>query len=346
MWSSRRTSATSAALARDFERGERLLRHAGTLDPSSQAAPLSRAIPARARPLREAWDLRNEAALAGKAARHGRAFTQPWWQGEPLGPLDPRLGQPGLGDEIMFANPVPDLVAMGARGARVRAAARAPVRALVSGVNVVPRGAAARARIERAARASDADERAAALPAALARVVSAASGLSARSAGARRVLAIAARASAPGEDRGFVVGRYAQTGKARRSTTLEDWLPVLRVPGVHYVSLQYTDCRADLARLRDQHGIGLVRWQEAIDDYDETAALVTALDAVASVARRSSTLRSWDSRPTCWCRGGPAGATSSREKRCPGILRAARAAGAAERLERAIARLAAELARR
>jgi hypothetical protein len=65
--------------------------------------------------------------------------------------------------------------------------------------------------------------------------------------------------------------------------TLEDWLPLLRLEGARFVSLQYTDCRAELAWLREAHGIEVAHWQEAIDDYDETAALVTALDAVASV---------------------------------------------------------------
>ena len=130
-------------------------------------------------------------------------------------------------------------------------------------------------------------------------VVSAASGLSARSAGARRVLALAARRPRPRRKIGVSwAGGTRTTGKARRSTTLEDWLPVLRVPGVHYVSLQYTDCRADLARLREQHGIGLVHWQEAIDDYDETAALVTALDAVASVCTAVIHLAGALGRPT------------------------------------------------
>ena len=46
----------------------------------------------------------------------GRPFTQPWWQGGPLSGRSILVwADQGLGDEIMFANPVPDLVAMGAR---------------------------------------------------------------------------------------------------------------------------------------------------------------------------------------------------------------------------------------
>jgi hypothetical protein len=49
------------------------------------------------------------------------------------------------------------------------------------------------------------------------------------------------------------------------------------------VSLQYTDCGEELARLERDHGVRIPHWQEAIEDYDETAALVCALDLVVSV---------------------------------------------------------------
>ena len=49
------------------------------------------------------------------------------------------------------------------------------------------------------------------------------------------------------------------------------------------MSLQYTDCRDELARLRAAHGVNVEHWQDALDDYDETAALVAALDLVISV---------------------------------------------------------------
>ncbi|TMG75135.1 MAG: hypothetical protein E6H77_10315 [Betaproteobacteria bacterium] len=40
---------------------------------------------------------------------------------------------------------------------------------------------------------------------------------------------------------------------------------------------------AELAEARERHGITVHHWQEAIDDYDETAALVCALDRVVTV---------------------------------------------------------------
>lgn len=68
-----------------------------------------------------------------------------------------------------------------------------------------------------------------------------------------------------------------------RSLSLVDLLPLLRLPGMHFISLQYTECVAEITAMREQHGVSVRHWQEAIDDYDETAALVAALDMIISV---------------------------------------------------------------
>jgi tetratricopeptide (TPR) repeat protein len=78
-------------------------------------------------------------------------------------------------------------------------------------------------------------------------------------------------------------GGFAGTRRHMRSIELEEWLPILKTPGVEFVSLQYTDCAEELRQLKEKHGVELHHWQEAIDDYDETAALVCALDGVVSV---------------------------------------------------------------
>jgi hypothetical protein len=103
---------------------------------------------------------------------------------------------------------------------------------------------------------------------------------------AERTAAWKARLAALG--RGPKVGLSWQGGTQvsrahLRSLSLERLLPVLRVPGVHFVNLQYTDSASERARLAQDHGIELVHWQEAIADYDETAALVAALDLTLSV---------------------------------------------------------------
>jgi hypothetical protein len=68
-----------------------------------------------------------------------------------------------------------------------------------------------------------------------------------------------------------------------RSVELAQLAPVLGTPGTRFVSLQYGECGEDIARFRARHGIAVEHWPDALADYDETAALVAALDLVISV---------------------------------------------------------------
>ena len=74
-------------------------------------------------------------------------------------------------------------------------------------------------------------------------------------------------------------GGVGHTGRTRRSLSLAQLTPVLRRPGAHFISLQYTDVRKEI----ESFEVPVHHWQEAIDDYDETAALVCALDRVLTV---------------------------------------------------------------
>ena len=78
-------------------------------------------------------------------------------------------------------------------------------------------------------------------------------------------------------------GGVAFTGRKRRSFSLEELLPVLRLPGVQFVNLQYTDVAEEIRTLEKRHSLRVHHWPEAIDDYDQTAALVCALDGVLTV---------------------------------------------------------------
>jgi tetratricopeptide (TPR) repeat protein len=79
-------------------------------------------------------------------------------------------------------------------------------------------------------------------------------------------------------------GGVRKTRRPLRSIPLERWLPILKVPAARFVSLQYTpEAATQAAEFQERHGVAIEHWQEAIDDYDETAALVTALDLVVSV---------------------------------------------------------------
>ena len=78
-------------------------------------------------------------------------------------------------------------------------------------------------------------------------------------------------------------GGVPLNGSVYRSIPLERLLAALRHDGISFVSLQYGNARADLDRAARDHAIEVHHWQEAIDDYEETAALVCALDLTISV---------------------------------------------------------------
>jgi tetratricopeptide (TPR) repeat protein/ADP-heptose:LPS heptosyltransferase len=78
-------------------------------------------------------------------------------------------------------------------------------------------------------------------------------------------------------------GGVPRTRQTLRSIPLADWLPLLRTPGFHFVSLQHGPGAGELRALLTASDVSLTHWQLAIDDYDETAALVAALDGVVSV---------------------------------------------------------------
>jgi tetratricopeptide (TPR) repeat protein len=80
------------------------------------------------------------------------------------------------------------------------------------------------------------------------------------------------------------MGGVRKTRRGMRSLPLDAWLPILRLPGASFVSLQYTSGARDAAAVfSERHGVPIQHWNEAIDDYEETAALVCALDLVVSV---------------------------------------------------------------
>jgi tetratricopeptide (TPR) repeat protein len=88
--------------------------------------------------------------------------------------------------------------------------------------------------------------------------------------------------------RGLKVGVSWQGGthlsrSPLRSIPLSQWLPIFGREDTCFISLQYGDSAVARGEFTSQHGKRFAHWQEAIDDYDETAALVSALDLVISV---------------------------------------------------------------
>ena len=77
-------------------------------------------------------------------------------------------------------------------------------------------------------------------------------------------------------------GGTAQTDAASRSMRCEDLHPLLQTAGVSWVSVQYGDTRAEISEL-SARGIRMDAYPEVLADYEQTAALTCALDLVISV---------------------------------------------------------------
>jgi len=80
-------------------------------------------------------------------------------------------------------------------------------------------------------------------------------------------------------------GGTKQTAGHARKWTLEDLLPLFKSREAHWVSLQYTDCSAEVEAFAQKHGVDIKTYNFATlsKDYDDTAALVATLDAVVTM---------------------------------------------------------------
>ena len=80
--------------------------------------------------------------------------------------------------------------------------------------------------------------------------------------------------------------------RARFYSPFAEWAPVLATPGVRFVNLQYGDCDAEIAYARDV--LGMEVWTppgpNLREDLDEVAALASALDLVVGPANATINL--------------------------------------------------------
>ncbi len=82
--------------------------------------------------------------------------------------------------------------------------------------------------------------------------------------------------------RSSVMGKYRGT----HFSGLEQWAAVLGVPGVHFVNLQYDECSEEIKIFKEQFGVTVHTWED-IDlksDLDDVAALTASLDLVITGA--------------------------------------------------------------
>jgi Flp pilus assembly protein TadD/ADP-heptose:LPS heptosyltransferase len=80
-------------------------------------------------------------------------------------------------------------------------------------------------------------------------------------------------------------GGRKNTGKRKRSLSLDDLEPILRSIDATWVSLEYVDHSDHIEAFTKRTGIKIHEWKRATQtqDYDDTAALVAELDCVVSV---------------------------------------------------------------
>ncbi len=218
-----------------------------------------------------------------------RIFPQPLWAGQPLeGKTILVWGEQGVGDEIHFAEMVPDLFEAGARVILECETRLAPLfRRSFSAVTCIPR------QTPPAAEALNPDIDFQCPSGDLAGWLR--SGWGAFPGRSSFLTANHARAEALKEtyqagSRDLVVGiawisKNPEVGKDK-SMTLSDWRGLAEISGVRFVDLQYGDTAEERARFEEDTGATILH-DEAIDqmaDLDAFAAQVAAMDLVISVS--------------------------------------------------------------
>ncbi len=211
------------------------------------------------------------------------------WSGEP--PAAKKLliySEQGLGDEIMFASCIPDLAAAGA-GCVIECSPKLELLFRRSFPQVKVFASNAERTLPPEVQKTEIDRQVAigSLPLHLRR---------SRTdfprhtgylrADSRLVIAWRERLAALGPGLKVGISWQGGTHKSRRpvrSLPLIRWLPILNSKNIQFIDLQYTDRSEELAAVRLATGVNVHSWQEVRSDYEQTAALVTALDLVISV---------------------------------------------------------------
>lgn len=252
------------------------------LDASNAQAHLQRALTQLAMgELDVAWD---EYEWRWQAEAERRRFDVPVWDGAPLkGKTLLVHGEQGVGDQIQFASCLPDTAARQGRVIVECEPRLVPLFARsFTGCDVVPQR-------DRHHREFDCEIPLGSLPRLFRRRLS---DFPSESGFLRPDMAktLRWRERLAERDGTLLVGISwrggTRPGDVRsRSTALSDWQPVLSVPQVGFVNLQYGDVEAELDSCRSRYGSPVRYFKEAdpLVDLDEFAALVAALDLVISI---------------------------------------------------------------
>ncbi len=71
---------------------------------------------------------------------------------------------------------------------------------------------------------------------------------------------------------------------AKYYSHLDAWGPILKAPGITFINLQYGDCREEIARAEERHGvkIHMIEGLDLKNDIDGAAALSSVVDLMIS----------------------------------------------------------------
>ncbi|MEO8453349.1 MAG: tetratricopeptide repeat protein [Gemmatimonadota bacterium] len=265
----------------------------------------------------EGWDEYEWRWRTKASAAEDRMLPYPRWAGEPLGGRRILVWRDqGLGDELLFATCLGDLVTQGATvTASVSPRLVSLFRRSFPGIEVVPNGDAHALD----GRSFDYHSALGSLPRWLRR-----DRASFRGDGAYLVpdpnlrAKWAARLGTLGSGR--KVGICWRSGlltpdRLRHYPPAEAWHSLLTIPGIEWISLQYDDCEAELVAWEKVTGIRVHRWpgEDLKNDLESVVALIACLDAVVTAPTAVSSLAGAVGAPTYqvdsgsdWTAGGEA----------------------------------------
>jgi len=280
----------------NFSRALELARDEGGRAATRHARALSYAAAGR---LQEAWSDHEERLNPAFAHATHFAIPAPRWDGEDItGRKLLVIGEQGLGDEIMFASMIPDLIErVGPNGKLMLAVDRRLVPLFARSFPTAHVGAEMHTKHDTRpvrtvpwATGESAPDVCAPIGSLARHLRPTVESFVARAylkADAARVNHWIRRLEALGP--GPYVGiswksMLVTTARKKFFSALEDWAPVLETTAVKFVNLQYGDCQAELGAVRAKHGVTIHNLSgiDLTNDIDDKAALCQALDLVVS----------------------------------------------------------------
>lgn len=242
------------------------------------------------------WRLKTSPHLPKGASRPSwdgglRDFPQPLWDGSPLAERTLLVhGEQGIGDEIMFASCLPDLVSQNANIILECDPRLAPLFQR-SFPDIHVHGENQRDDLSWLEQCGPVDVQLpiGSLPRHLRPGIDSfpkhsgylLADAQARQAWRKRYRALGA---------GLKVGISWQAGKlaketSRRSIPLSQWGPVLKTPGVHFINVQYGEHQQEIEAAESKYAVQIHHWPDVnpVSNLDDFAAMIAELDLVIAV---------------------------------------------------------------